>query len=323
MSDLTPRSIRSVARSAPLLSEDAEISLGWRMKQGREAKLKLDEIPVLPDRTSLVKAVVDGLQARDELVEAHLRIAISMSRRYLHGSVEIDDLYSAGFWALISAAELFPERARGRFSAYARGRVQMAISRTSLQARFPLQVPDRLATRSRQLDYLLRDLEIAGEVVTVNYLSEVMCVGTDEIQELLGLLRPYLLLSTPLGTAYDLSDTLFIRSETDMAAAQAEIDVATSELRDLLAKALDKRAMTIVCLRHGIVGPSESAVRSDGLTFAQIGEQVHLSAEGARNIYNRSIIRLSNEPGLAAYREMVEPKHRSVEPDEIGSWFAG
>ena len=325
MKDRTPRLAVSTARSAPLLSQVAEHVLAERMLRGHEAQVALQQVPLAErEAIRLRKLIAEGIEARDELVKAHMRIAISLSRRYLHSAVELDDLHSTGFMALVSAAEHFPERARGRFAAYARGWVQQAIARVSLHARFPLQIPDRIAIQSRQLDYLIRDLEGEGELISVGYLSAVMELEPPKIRELLELHRPYLLLSTPLGAEYQLLDTLYLTSEVDSAATEAESSVASKELHARMANVLDEKALHIVCLRHGLTLEGDLDVSIDyDRSFKDIGAIVGLSPEGARYNYNHSIQRLSLEPSLAAYRDIAKSRRRSVDPNEIGSWFKG
>lgn len=185
---------------------------------------------------------------------------------------------------------------------------------------FPLEVPERLAQKTRHLDRLLQEMEAHQEFLSIEVIANRMGVEQPEVRELIGLLRPYVLLSTPLGTSFQFSDTLHVRSENDIAASEGEIALANQELTTLVQQVLSKRDASIVLLRHG-VGEERDVDGSEEVSFDEIGRLVGLSGERVRQIYVKSIEKLKTEPAMAAYRALAISHARSAAPDEIGSWY--
>lgn len=312
-------SYRRVAAHEPIVSPAEEADLVAAMRAGQKAAHELRSSGTGPHRTRELNRLVDhGVEARDRLLRAHLRLVLSIARRYEHPAVELDDLVQAGNRALIEAANLFPDRGRGRFSAYARGRVRTEIARCAQEAAVPLSVPQRVLDQVRSLRVLLRDASDSGRVLTVLDVAADLRVSQAQAVRLLQLAQPYVLLSTPIGSeTFQLGDTLYVRHELDISSDWGEVTLALEQLPFAIRRALTSREAEVVLRRHGLF---EGGATGAGQTFQDIGRALGISGEGARKIYSRARMNLRESEGLQGYRTLTFPRE-GVAPDEIASWF--
>ncbi|MFD0364187.1 sigma-70 family RNA polymerase sigma factor [Nocardia sp. GCM10030253] len=274
--------LRQIGRTA-LLTATQEVELGERIEAGVLAQQRLDESATTgtelaaAERRALRRAAADGLRAKDQMVQANLRLVVSVAKRYpTPTGMSLLDLIQEGTFGLIRAIEKFDYRRGLKLSTYATWWIRQAIGRALADQgrtiRIPVHVVEVLnrvtrtqRTLSQQLGREATAAEVAAELdLPVAQVREVMRHGREPIS-----------LHTPIGE----DDTELGGLIADDARGPAEL-VAESLLRGHLDAALatltDKEA-EVIGLRFGLD-------RGEPRTLAEIGSALGVSRERVRQI---------------------------------------
>jgi RNA polymerase primary sigma factor len=286
VADLTRRYLREIGR-IPLLSAAEEVSVARAIEAGVLAGERLTGIETSnPDYAGLVELMRAGQQAKARLVEANLRLVVSVARRYGRRGLPLLDLIQEGNLGLIRAVERF-DYARGfKFSTYATWWIRQAISRAlaeqSRTIRLPVHVVDEL---NRVLRVLRSMAQSQARDPTIDELAEATSLAPQRIVELLSYAEEPVSLQSPVGEAADSSFGDLVE-DTDSAAPE-EV-VAQLMLRDQVEQVLDglsERERAVVRLRYGL---------DDGRTrtLEEVGRVFGVTRERIRQIEHRTLSKL-------------------------------
>lgn len=263
----------------------------------RPSMLTLDEELALVDAmragTSPHGLSADGRAARDHLVLAHLPLVRRLARSYAGPTgVLFDDLVQVGAIGLIDAARLFPDHGRGRFSAYASWRVTSAMGRLNASEAFAATVPSRTASRALQVKRLRANARAKGETVTVSEMAGWLGIDEDLVREADRILHPTVSMSTPIGlSGVELGDTLYRKSESVSSAELGGVRLGHAHLIEVVRRALPALEAEVVLRRHEVIVGREGAT----ISFKDIGSELGVSGEGARQAYKRGLQRLRED----------------------------
>jgi RNA polymerase primary sigma factor len=145
--------LKAIGR-VPLLTAEEEVALAKRMEVGKIAQEKLDGDGVnTAERVELMKAVVDGLSAREHLIRANSRLVISVAKKYIGRGVPFLDLIQEGNIGLIRAANKFNYQLGHKFSTYATWWIRQAVTRAIADQSRTIRVPVHMGD---QINKLLR-----------------------------------------------------------------------------------------------------------------------------------------------------------------------
>ncbi|MEY3361106.1 MAG: hypothetical protein RL531_825, partial [Actinomycetota bacterium] len=169
-----------------LLTKDDEARLAQAIEEGRAAQVELDGGAAGARATKLRRAVRDGERARDQFVEANLRLVVSVARRYQHHGLSLLDLVQEGNLGLIRAVEKFDWRKGFKFSTYAtwwiRQAIQRGIANTGRTIRLPAHAFDEVLAVKRAATRLEGEL---GRWPTNDELAEDCGMTPSRVEELL------------------------------------------------------------------------------------------------------------------------------------------
>jgi RNA polymerase sigma factor (sigma-70 family) len=281
-----------------LLDRDGEARLGAAIQAGLEARRALASGDVTSEATrdSLERAAKDGGRARQEFVEANLRLVVSVAKRYQRPGVELLDLVQAGNIGLLRAVERFDSGLGNKFSTYATWWIRQSIIRelgdVGRAIRLPVHLREQVVSLARARDRLRAELghepsleEIAGDVGAT----------TDRVRELLAVADDVVSLSLPVGDSDDreLSDLLAdsgVVDPADKVAGSAE----QHEVRALLDH-LSEHQATVLRLRFGLDGGNPRSLE-------EVGRALGISRERVRQLEARALRRLRNEESARALR---------------------
>jgi RNA polymerase primary sigma factor len=232
--------------------------------------------------------------AKRELLEANLRLVVSVAKRYLGPNRPLLDLIQAGNLGLMKAVDRFQYRRGFKFSTYATWWIRQAIMRTiadqSRTIRLPAHMVETLYTISRVSRRLINAL---GRDPTPEELASEARVPAAKVRLLLEASRQTLSLETPIGEDTELGDLL----EDGSLAGPADLVMArdlTAQVDRVLAS-LDPREQQILRLRFGIGDHDEQ-------TLAQIGHRFRLTRERIRQIEARALRKLRSPARADALR---------------------
>ncbi|HLX56897.1 MAG TPA: sigma-70 family RNA polymerase sigma factor [Ktedonobacteraceae bacterium] len=212
----------------PLLNSEQELSLAWRVVQG-------------------------DMEAQQRLVEANLRLVVSIAKRYNNHGISLLDLVQEGNLGLIRAAQKFDPSRGFRFSTYATWWIRQAISRAVAEHTRTIHIPVHVVEMIYKIKRITRNLyQELGRDPLAEEIARVARMTKERVVELQSMAETPISLDAPLidDEQYHLADTL----EDTRATAPADI-VTHQALRDQIAYALDtlnQRERQVIELRYGL-----------------------------------------------------------------------
>jgi RNA polymerase nonessential primary-like sigma factor len=263
-----------------LLTAEQEVGLAKRIEAGVFARHMLETARVLDAtrKTELTQLVRDGERAKNHLLEANLRLVVSLAKRYTGRGMPLLDLIQEGNLGLIRAVEKFDYTKGFKFSTYATWWIRQAITRGMADQGRTIRLPVHLVEQVNKLARIKRDLhQQLGREATHEELARESGIAEAKIADLLDHSRDPVSLDMPVGTDEDAPLGDFIE---DAEATDAESAVISSLLSDDLRRVLatlDEREQSVIRLRYGL---------EDGQprTLDQIGKRFGLSRERVRQI---------------------------------------
>ena len=285
--DLVRVYLNGIGKTALLNAED-EVELSKRIEASLYAKHVLETKKRLgPVKKADLKAIVaEGEAARAHLLEANLRLVVSLAKRYTGRGMPLLDLIQEGNLGLIRAMEKFDYAKGFKFSTYATWWIRQAITRGMADQSRTIRLPVHLVEQVNKLARIKRELhQQLGREASLEELAEESGIPAHKIEELLDHSRDPVSLDMPVGADEEAPLGDFIE---DAEATSAENTVVTnvmhSDVRAVLAT-LEEREQQVITLRFGL---------DDGQprTLDQIGKRFGLSRERVRQIEREVMAKL-------------------------------
>jgi RNA polymerase primary sigma factor len=297
--DLVRQYLREIGR-VPLLTAAQEVELARSVEAGLFAERRLVEGgPVVATGAELEALVRIGSAAKRHLIEANLRLVVSVAKRCTGRGLPLLDLIQEGNLGLIRAVEKFDYTRGYKFSTYATWWIRQAISRAiadqSRAIRVPVHVVDAINRILRVQRQLFQQL---GRDPLIEEIAEVVGLPTERTSELLRLAREPVSLHTPIGEmeASELGDLI---EDLD---AVAPLDAAASSLmREHIDRALaqlGERERYVVQMRYGL---------TDGQvhTLEEVGRRFGVTRERVRQIEAKTLAKLRGGGWAPSLREYL------------------
>jgi RNA polymerase primary sigma factor len=286
--------LREIGRVS-LLSATEEIALAISMQKGKRASERLAQPSDLtPEEISKLRAEdARGRASRRRLIEANLRLVVSVARKYAGRGISLLDLIQEGNFGLLRAVDRFDYRKGHRFSTYATWWIRQAITRAiadqSRTIRLPVHMVEavgRLTQVSHRLQQRLGREPLADEI------AEEMNISPDKVRQIVGASQQTVSLEMPIGEEEDASLGDIIEDRNTIAPADAASQqILKEEVIDML-DGLTARERRVIELRYGL---------EDGYnrTLAELGDELGVSRERVRQIEAEALtkLRASKETG--------------------------
>lgn len=285
-----------------LLNAELEVELAKRIEAGlfAEEKLATDKKLSRDVQRDLKWVVKDGQRAKSHLLEANLRLVVSLAKRYTGRGMQFLDLIQEGNLGLIRAVEKFDYTKGYKFSTYATWWIRQAITRAMADQartiRIPVHMVEVINKLSRVQRQLLQDL---GREPTPEELARELDMTPEKVVEVQKYGREPISLSTPLGEDGDSEFGDLIEDTSSEKPDEIAIDQAKrNELLRVL-EGMNPREAQIIRSRYGL---------DDGImkTLDQIGADMGVTRERIRQIENKAMSKLrhpSRAQGLRDYRK--------------------
>nr|WP_189222546.1 sigma-70 family RNA polymerase sigma factor [Saccharothrix coeruleofusca] len=295
--DLVRVYLNGIGKTA-LLTAAEEVELAKRIEAGVFAQHMLETAADLPaERRAELRALIrDGHVAKNHLLEANLRLVVSLAKRYTGRGMPLLDLIQEGNLGLIRAVEKFDYTKGFKFSTYATWWIRQAITRGMADQGRTIRLPVHLVEQVNKLARIKRDLhQQLGREATHEELAKESGLSVDKVVDLLDHARDPVSLDMPVGAEEDAPLGDFIE---DSDATDAESAVISGLLQDDLRRVLatlEPREQAVIRLRYGL---------EDGQprTLDQIGKQFGLSRERVRQIEREVMSKLRQGERAAKLR---------------------
>ena len=267
----------------------------WTMKSGKT--------PLLTPAQEIVlaKRVEHGdLRAKEELVNANVRLVASVARRYLGRGLPLEDLMQEGLIGLMRAIEKYNYRKGYRFSTYATHWIRQAVSRAlanqGRSIRLPAHVVDAIGRVARVRDELFQKL---GRLPTRAEVAETANIPEKKLVQLLRSAAHPVSLEAPIGETGEsrLGDFIPAGSESSPADRVFQL-LVHEELERALNAHLTPREKDVLSLRYGLG-------EEDPHTLEETGRRLHITRERARQIESKALEKMRHMHANSPLREVV------------------
>jgi RNA polymerase primary sigma factor len=272
----------------PLLDAQQEVELSMQREAGLRAQDKLggaEELPVA-ERTILERSVRLGERAQQRLVEANLRLVVSIAKKYVGRGMPLLDLVQEGNLGLMRAVEKFDYRKGFKFSTYASWWIRQAVTRALADQGRTIRVPVHMVETINKLAAVQRHLsqELRREP-TIEEIAADLELEPAKVTELRRIAQDPLSLESPLGDQDDSTLGDFVEDQ----AAEAPVAAASFRLLQdylrIVLEDLSDRERQVLIMRFGL---------ADGKihTLEQVGKHFKVTRERIRQLETKALAKL-------------------------------
>jgi RNA polymerase primary sigma factor len=287
MGDSVHTYLKSIGRTS-LLTAEQEVDLAKRIEAGLFAEHKLDSVSGLSDdhRRDLEMVAEDGRRAKSHMLEANLRLVVSVAKKYSDRGLSLLDVVQEGNLGLIRAVEKFDYTKGYKFSTYAMWWIRQAIQRGFADSARTIRLPVHVLEMLSKLSRVERDMhQKLGREPTPEELAVELDRTPDQIEELLRTSRQPISLDSTIGEDGETSIGDLIE-DVDAPEASELVDrqLMAEQLRSAL-DALTPREATIMAMRFGLYDGNPH-------TLDEIGRALGLTRERIRQLEKQSLSKL-------------------------------
>jgi RNA polymerase primary sigma factor len=285
-------------KTAPKLDLTVEPSLDSLRLYLRE----IGKVPLLTadQEVALAKRIERGdLAAKTHMIEANLRLVVSIAKGYLGRGLSFLDLIQEGSLGLIRAVEKFDYRKGYKFSTYATWWIRQAVTRAIADKARTIRIPVHMVEKLNKVVHIERQLvQRLGREPRPDEIAEELDMTSEEVREILRMAQLPISLEKPIGEEEESSLGDFVPDEQ----AESPFDTASLSLRrediELALSSLPARERKVIELRFGLCG-------TQPCTLEEVGRAFGVTRERIRQIENNTLKKLESLPEAQGLKDCV------------------
>ena len=284
-----------------LLTTDDERHLAQAIDDGNRAAEMLDGAALSSDeQRKLMRLVHNGQRAKSELIQANLRLVVSIAKRYSGRGMQFLDLIQEGNLGLMRAVDKFDHTKGFKFSTYATWWIRQAITRSIADQARTIRIPVHMVESMNRVLRMQRQMhqELEREP-TLDELADRCGLAVDKIREILRISQDPLSLDSPVGEEDDSNLADFIEDSNADAPADAATKMMLTKAVEEALGDLSEREQEIVRMRFGL---DDGQAR----TLEDVGKEFGVTRERIRQIEAKTLAKLRHPMRSQRLKEFLE-----------------